>query len=58
MTFYAKLYEHNHAEETARVLVERLGWNYVQFEALTAEHGDALLTRLVRQMEGLAKERS
>ena len=36
----AKLNEYNHAEEPARVLLERLGWTYVPREALAAERSD------------------
>ena len=36
----AKLNEYNHAEEPARVLLERLGWTYVPRDALAAERGD------------------
>ena len=35
----AKLNEYNHAEEPARVLLERLGWTYVPRETLAAERG-------------------
>ena len=35
-----KLNEYNHAEEPARVLLEKLGWTYVPREALAAERGD------------------
>ena len=40
MTSPAKLNEFNHAEEPARVLLERLGWAYVPREALAAERAD------------------
>ena len=40
MTAPAKLSEYNHAEEPARVLLERLGWTYVPRDALAAERGD------------------
>ena len=40
MTSPAKLNEYNHAEEPARVLLERLGWAYVPREALAAERAD------------------
>ena len=40
MTTAAKLNEYNHAEEPARVLLERLGWTYVPREELAAERGD------------------
>ena len=39
MTTSAKLNEYNHAEEPARVLLERLGWTYVPRETLAAERG-------------------
>ena len=39
MTTPAKLNEYNHAEEPARVLLERLGWTYVPRDALAAERG-------------------
>ena len=32
--------EYNHAEEPARLLLERLGWTYVPRDALAAERGD------------------
>jgi type I restriction enzyme R subunit len=34
-----KLNEFNHAEEPARLLLERLGWIYVPRDALAAERG-------------------
>ena len=40
MTTPSKLNEYNHAEEPARVLLERLGWTYVPRETLAAERGD------------------
>ncbi len=40
MTSPAKLNEFNHAEQPARVLLERLGLTYVPREAPTAERGD------------------
>ena len=40
MTNPAKLNEYNHAEEPARVLLEKLGWTYVPREALAAERGN------------------
>ena len=40
MTSAAKLNEYNHAEEPARVLLERLGWMYVPRDALVAGRGD------------------
>ena len=36
----AKLNEFNHAEDPARLLLERLGWTYVPRDALAAERGD------------------
>ena len=36
----SKLNELNHAEDPARQLLERLGWNYVPREALAAERAD------------------
>ena len=44
MTSPAKMNEYNHAEEPARVLLERLRWRYVSRETLAADRGDALLT--------------
>ena len=43
MTTPAKLNERNHAEDPARRLLERLGWSYVDREALAAERGDERL---------------
>ena len=40
MTSPTKLNEYNHAEEPARLLLERLGWTYVPRDALAAERGD------------------
>ena len=40
MTVPSKLNEHNHAEEPARVLLERLGWTYVPRDVLAEERGD------------------
>ena len=40
MTTSSKLNEFNHAEQPARVLLERLGWTYVPRDALAAERGD------------------
>ena len=37
MTTPASLNEFNYAEESARVLLERLGWTYAPREALAAE---------------------
>ena len=39
MTTPAKLNEFNHAEDPARLLLERLRWSYVPREALAAERG-------------------
>ena len=36
----SKLNEFNHAEDPARLLLERLGWTYVPRDALAAERGD------------------
>ena len=40
MTTPSKLNEFNHAEDPARLLLERLGWTYVPRDALAAERGD------------------
>ena len=40
MTTPSKLNEFNHAEDPARLLLERLGWTYVPREALAAERGN------------------
>ena len=40
MTTPAKLNEFNHAEDPARVLLEKLGWTYVPRAELAAERGD------------------
>ena len=40
MSSPAKLNEYNHAEEPARVLLERLGWTYVPRNELAAERVD------------------
>ena len=40
MTTATKLNEYNHAEESARLLLERLGWTYVPRDALAAERDD------------------
>ena len=40
MTVPSKLNEHNHAEEPARVLLERLGWTYIPRDVLAEERGD------------------
>ena len=55
MTSPAKLNEFNHAEEPARVPLERLGWTYVPREVLRsmkASASDALLSVQVR-VEGI-----
>ena len=49
MTTPAKLNEFNHAEDPARLLLERLGWTYVPREALAAARGN--------EREVLLKER-
>ena len=36
----SRLNEHNHAEEPARLLLERLGWTYVPRDVLAEERGD------------------
>ncbi len=46
MTTHAKLNEYNHAEEPARVLLERLGWTYVPRETLTEERNNERETLL------------
>ena len=46
MTSHAKLNEFDHAEEPARVLLERLGWTYVPRETLTAERNNERETLL------------
>ena len=40
MTSPSKLNEFNHAEEPARLLLERLGWTYVPRDVLEPERGD------------------
>ena len=40
MTSPSKLNEYNHAEEPARLLLERLGWTYVPRDVLEPERGD------------------
>ena len=40
MTSPSRLNEYNHAEEPARVLLERLSWTYVPRDVLAAERGD------------------
>ena len=40
MTSPSKLNEYNHAEEPARVLLERLGWTYIPRDVLAEERGD------------------
>ncbi len=51
MTTPAKLNEFNHAEEPARVLLERLGWSFVHREALAAERGDERDVLLRRRLK-------
>ena len=46
MTSHAKLNEYNHAEEPARVLLERLGWTYVPRETLATERNNERETLL------------
>ena len=43
---HAKLNEYNHAEEPARVLLERLGWTYVPRESLAEERNNERETLL------------
>ena len=50
----AKLNEYNHAEEPARVLLERLGWTYVPRDALAAERGDEREVLLKGRLRGRA----
>ena len=40
MTSPSKLNEYSHAEEPARVLLERLGWTYMSRDVLAPERGD------------------
>ena len=40
MTSPSRLNEYNHAEESARLLLERLGWTYVPRDVLAEERGD------------------
>ena len=59
MTSAAKLNEFNHAEEPARVLLERLGWTYLPRETLAPERGDereVLLKGRLRQTERVVFE--
>ena len=66
MTTPAKLNEHNHAEDPARRLLERLGWTYVHRGALAAERGDErevllrrrLKTTLLRLNEWMTEEQA
>ena len=51
MTTPAKLNERNHAEDPARRLLERLGWSYVDREALAAERGDERDVLLRRRLK-------
>ena len=52
MTTPAKLNEYNHAEEPARLLLERSGWTYVPREALAAERGDEREVLLKGRLRG------
>ena len=52
MTSPAKLNEYNHAEESARVLLERLGWTYVPREELAAERSDEREVLLKGRLRG------
>ena len=52
MTSPAKLNEYNHAEEPARVLLERLGWTYVPREELAAERSDEREVLLKGRLRG------
>ena len=66
MTSAAKLNEFNHAEDPARRLLERLGWNYVLRETLVAERLDErdvllkgrLYRALLRLNEWLTEEQA
>ena len=51
MTSHAKLNEYNHAEEPARVLLERLGWTYVPRETLAEERNNERETLLKGQLQ-------
>ena len=66
MTTHAKLNEFNHAEEPARVLLERLGWTYVPRESLAEERNTEretllkgrLRTALLRLNEWITEEQA
>ncbi len=47
-----KLNEYNHAEEPARVLLERLGWTYVPREKFAKERGDGREVLLKGRLRG------
>ena len=49
----AKLNEYNHAEEPARLLLERLGWTNVPRDALAAERCDEREALLEAAIQGL-----
>ena len=61
-----RLNEFNHAEDPARLLLEKLGWTYVPREALSAERGDErevllkgrLTQALLRLNEWLTEEQA
>ena len=48
---HAKLNEFNHAEEPARVLLERLGWAYVPRESLAEERNNERETLLKGRLQ-------
>ena len=52
MTTHAKLNEYNHAEEPARVLLERLGWACVPRETLAEERNNERETLLRGRLQG------
>ena len=52
MTTHAKLNEYNHAEEPARILLERLGWTYVPREKLAEERNNERETLLKGRLRG------
>ena len=51
MTVPSKLNEYNHAEEPARLLLERLGWTYVHRDVLAEERGDQRDVLLKRRLK-------
>ena len=61
-----KLNEYNHAEEPARILLERLGWTYVPRQSLAAERSDGrevllkgrLKSALLRLNEWMTEEQA